>query len=163
MTHSSFMLDTTVFNQVREKGFDFHIFDGRQIFVLHVQLDELDNTPDPDRKAELVGRLISIAPASLVAETGVWGTSPWKGFKWSRTSEHSLYSKLLRCVREGDRRDRFEKQSRDARIGEAAIIAGLTLVTNDRILSAAVLKHGGKVMTLEEFSALPSLDSTDVG
>ena len=55
------------------------------------------------------------------------------------------------------------KQSRDAGVAETAIKAGLTLVTDDENLSRATAEHGGKVMSLAEFSALPPPEPTNDG
>jgi rRNA-processing protein FCF1 len=83
----------------------------------------------------------------------VWDDSKWDETKWP--SDDGLYEALLRRIRVLDKKNKPLNQSRDARIAETAIRAGLTLVTDDPRLSKATLEHGGKVLTLAQFSTLP--------
>jgi hypothetical protein len=154
MTHTLFMLDTTVFNHMKDKGVPIAVFLGRRMFATHVQLDELGRTPDPAKKAELLQIFAEIAPDRLATETSIWGDTNWDEGKWS--ADDGLYEKLLQRIRELDKKPRPLNQSRDARIAETAIKNGLTLITDDPRLRKAAVEHGGKVMTLAEFIELAS-------
>ncbi len=77
MTHAGFMLDTTVFNHIKQNRFSSAIFRGRKIFATHVQSDELGRTPDLITKAELLQIFTEIGPASLPTDTAVWEDSKW--------------------------------------------------------------------------------------
>jgi hypothetical protein len=159
MTHTGFMLDTTVFNHV--KRFPNAVFRGRKVFATHVQHDELGRAPDPIKKTHLLKTFTEIGPASLPTQTAVWGDTKWGKARWS--SKDGLYNKLLHRICVMDDKTIPMKQSSDARIAEAAIKAGLTLVTDDGNLSQATSEHGGKVMTLEQFVALPASDPAEGG
>ena len=69
-----------------------------------------------------------------------------------------MYDRLFARIKELDvakskkNRDPMN-QSRDARIAETAIKAGLKLVTNDRNLKEATTEAGGIVINFEEFCA----------
>ena len=122
MTHAGFMLDTTVFNHIKQKRFPSAVFRGRKIFATHVQPDELGRTPNLITKADLLQIFTEIGPASLATDTAVWGDSKWGKTKWS--SKDGLYRKLRRRIQELDGKTIPLKQSRDARIAETAIKAG---------------------------------------
>jgi hypothetical protein len=129
MNETGYMLDTTVFNHVKEKRFPSAAFLGRKICATHVQLDELGRTPDLTTKADLLQIFTDIAPASLATDTPVWDDSKWDETKWP--SDDGLYEALLRRIRVLDKKNKPLNQSRDARIAETAIRAGPTLVTDD--------------------------------
>src|SRR5262245_7353948 len=85
-------------------------------------------TPDPAKKAELLQIFSAIVPDGLATETSVWDDTNW-GRGGSGQREDGLYEKLLQCTGELGNKQRLLNQSRDARIAETAIKAGLTLVT----------------------------------
>lgn len=139
---SGFMFDTTVFNDIHSKKIDIRRFPKQfNYFITHVQFDELNKTPDKERKRKLLGIFKNIDKTKLPTESGVWGVSRWGEFKWGSERDKTL---------EQLRKDNL-RHTEDALIGETAIKQGLILVTDDEKLLKRVKALGGQAITLEDF------------
>ena len=115
------------------------------VFVTHVQFNELNDTPDPGKKAMLLQAFANVVPeesedsegGSIPTESAVWSFSEWGNAKWG--SADDLFEQLQRCVK-----------AKDALIGETAIRHDLVLVTEDRSFRKAMFSLGGKSMSWQE-------------
>lgn len=152
MNEAGYMLDTVVFNSVAKGRLAWVA--GHKVFTTHVQRDELMRTGDPVIKERLLAAFNEVDPTSLPTDTAIWGDSRWDEAKWS--SEDGMCERLLMRIVELDKasgkkpRDPLNP-SRDARIAETAIKAGLTLVTDDANLAQTTTEQGGHVINLVEF------------
>jgi hypothetical protein len=54
MPSDRYMLDTTEFNAVAKEDIALSTYAGLRVFATHVQLDELKNDPDEQRRAKLI-------------------------------------------------------------------------------------------------------------
>jgi rRNA-processing protein FCF1 len=155
MCHPGFMLDTNVFNcVVNDKSIALTVFKGRDVFVTHVQSDELNATRNNCRRQILREAFKRIKAASIPTDTAVFDESKWDQAKWS--ANDGVYDQLLARIKERDAAKHKKARdpmnpSRDARIAETAIKAGLTIVTNDCNLARAATEAGGRVISFEEF------------
>jgi hypothetical protein len=149
-----FILDTKVFNAVVDGELELSAFRGRTVYVAHTQLDELENTPNLERRRALLEVFKSIDAQELPTASMVWGVSRWSKSSWS---EGDLFRKLhdAVCAADASRKKKVgaENQIRDALLGETAIHRDVFLVTDDSGLREAVLAYGGKVVSLAEFCA----------
>ena len=154
MCFTGYMLDTHLFDRVAKGQIPFDVINGRKVFATHVQRDELGRTNDPQLRARLLKTFSEIDPILLVTDTSVFDNSKFDETKWS--AENGTYERLLTRITGLDsashKRSRDPlNQSRDARIAEAAMNAGLTLVTDDRNLLQATSEAGGRVVSLATF------------
>ncbi len=109
-----------------------------QVFLTHIQIDELNECPDNERRARLFNSMIEIKPTKIPTESFIIGVSRIGSAK---LSDGNLFNEL---------RNGNIKNTNDALIGETAIKNNLILVTNDIKFSRKVIKLGGKVMTTQE-------------
>jgi hypothetical protein len=150
------ILDTNIFNSVLDGTCKPDLFLKHEVFVTHIQKDELQATPDPHRRADLLATFANISSVSVPTKTAVWDDTPWDGSEWS--AEGGLYERILARITSLDstagKRKALINQSRDARIAEVAVANRIILVTNDRSLATATTEHGGQALTLPEFQKL---------
>ncbi len=137
----AYVVDTNIFNKLVDGVIamgDLPL-DG-QFMATHVQIDELNNTKDSERRAQLFLKFAEVGPTIAPTESFVWDVSRWDQGKWS---DGVLFEKL-----KGDL-DLLNKakpsNSRDALIAEVAIVNDCTLLTADLDLAEVTKKHGGKV------------------
>jgi hypothetical protein len=152
-TPSGYLFDTVVLNKIADGGLTpCHIGD-RRIFVTHLQQDELQNTPDPIRRAKLLAALESVGAQGIPTSSAVFDLSRFDLACWS--AEDGVYEALVTRIAELDKRARKRKrpgnQQCDALIAETAIKNNLVFVTDDRSLIVAIQELDGQVLTLEEF------------
>jgi len=155
MNKAGYMLDTVVFNSVAKGRLAWVA--GHEVFTTHVQRDELMRTSDFAIRDRLLEAFKVIDPTSLPTDTAIWDDSRWDEAKWS--SEDGMCERLLMRIVELDKESGKKPRdplnpSRDARIAETAIKAGLTLVTDDANLAQAATEQGGHAVNLAAFSKL---------
>jgi predicted nucleic acid-binding protein len=146
-----YMLDTTVFNHVLRDGVDTQALPAQgQLFVTHVQLNELQATKDPNKRTQLLA-VFAAAPSQRVpTESAMWSVSEWGEAKWG--TDDGLFEKMLEALnlRNGSK----QNNGRDILIGETAIRNEFCLVTDDADLSDVVRDFGGQSMRLQDFLAI---------
>ncbi len=154
MPVAGYMLDTNVFNSVRDGALALTVFEGLVVYTTHIQQNELNGTRDTFRKAELLKVFRAIDAVALPTESAVWGISEWGQAKWPEDDD--WLERLLQLVREYDKADGKKKSSentlRDALIAETAMKTGLVLVTNDGGLLKAVRTLGGTAIDTAELA-----------
>jgi len=150
---SSYILDTNIFNKLREGSLDRQALVGLTLIGTYVQRLELADTPQEDRRRELLKLYSEFVNAKVTPFTTRWG-DPW-GSSWSDSD--GLYDQLLSAVRKADKdlkkRKREQNQERDAQIAETAIKANLTLVTEDPGLRCVVEAYGGRAISFFELKS----------
>lgn len=135
------ILDSNIFDDLvaGQLELDFVENLNAEIFITHIQVDELNNCPDHEKRAKLFLHLTEVRPQKLATESFVVGTSRLGSAKLGD-------GEILEKLRNGNL-----KKTNDALIGETAIKNGLTLITNDKELKRNVNKLGGKALTIKEF------------
>ncbi len=92
-----YMLDTTVFNHVLRGGVDVRTLPARgQLFVTHVQLNELQATKDPDKRARLLAVFAEAPSQRVPTESAMWDVSEWGEANWGR--DDSLFENMLNAL-----------------------------------------------------------------
>ena len=123
---------------------------GFEYYISHIQVEELSNCPEADKRAKLSLIKTKIAPILIPTESFILGTSR---LGHARLGTGNIFNQITKTS------ENKEKFTNDALIGETAIKVGLTLVTNDSKLKNRVKAEGGKAISLEEFNSM--LDSLD--
>lgn len=157
------MFDTNVFDAILSEDISLDaIKEHYEIFVTHIQRDEIEAITKPDKQEKKIqllkyfkeldnqnlptessvletSRLGNAKLSKMPTESAVYGVSRWGEAKW--TSEESL----IEILRKGNL-----KHTEDALIGETAIKNNLILVTNDPRLMKKVISLGGKAITFDQ-------------
>jgi len=145
-----YLLDTNVFNRLAADPSLMVRLTGNDLFVIHTQRDELNDTPGHIQRAVLIKTLEVVEPAQRASASAVWDVSAWDESCWS-DDDGSTYEKLLAEIKARDKRSkRHIGQVRDSLTAETAIKEGLTLVTGDGVLREVTIAHGGRAITLDE-------------
>ncbi len=163
------MFDTNIFNHLRDDMADLTPFIGKAKFlVTHIQLDEINNTPDETRRASLLHLFEEITNNSIPTESFVlgasrlgqaklggdsviptesliWDVSRWDQAKWS--ADDNLYDPIRSKL---DDVKKKPNNIQDAVIAETAIKNGLTLVTHDSLLFRVVTEFGGACTNIHQ-------------
>ncbi len=121
-----YMFDSNVFDFLLEKGITPETVAAiGEIFITNVQLTEISNTPDQDRRMALQSLVDAVHPRRLPTLSGLWDDGlPWDDEAvWIDDLSPEFNSML------GDATKEFS--NRDPMIGDVAFANGLTLVTSD--------------------------------
>lgn len=159
--HKRLLLDTMVFNHLRDGKVDVSLFDGWTLCATHVQKEEIRETQNTLRRDELLKCFHDINPEVLRAETFAWGITGagWDQASWSKPD--GLFDEIKSAMEDEDRKDKRKRKRlldkpencfHDALTAEVAIRNNLTLITNDPSLRAIVPIFGGKVISLADLS-----------
>ena len=166
----TYMFDTNVFNYILDGKVDVVQLIGKaRFFATHVQLDEIKNTRNLERREQLLKVFedvmdTKVATESLVlgvsrlgeaklsgepivpTESAVWDISKWNQAKWS--SEDGYYEPLKRRLDQlnGSKFNNIH----DALIAETSIKNGFTLVTHDNDLFKVVTQFGGACANFQQ-------------
>lgn len=137
-----YVLDTNIFNRIVDGSIAFDdLPTDESLVATYVQIDEINNTKDTERRARLFLAFADVRPQIISTESFVWDVSRWDRSKWS---DGVLYQVLKNEI------DSLNKSKpnnvQDTLIGEVAIVNGCTLLTTDNDLATVVRKHGGKVI-----------------
>jgi hypothetical protein len=146
-----YMLDTTEFNAVAKGKLAVGVIAGQRLFATHVQLDELDQTPNEEIRARLRAAFEVVAAESLPTESMVWDVSRWGQAKWP--GKDSAFEAMRARLQELDKSgpNRNLNQHRDILIAETAIKNGFVLVSRDARLRTVTTEFGGRAIDREEF------------
>lgn len=136
------ILDTNIFNRLLDGQIAIAQLPLGQYVATHIQLDEIERTPDPERRAELHAQFASIIDEVTPTESFVLDFSR---LDMARLGDAVVFEQL-RDTLSAAAPQRFTANTNDALIGEAAINNGYTLVTADRELASIVRRLGGDVI-----------------
>lgn len=143
-----YILDTNIFNRALDGQFDLGVLkSGVELFATHIELNELENTKNPERRAALLEVFRIAGPEQIPTESAVWGISEWGAAKW--TSDDNLYQPIVNALNE--KNGGKPNNAHDALIAETAIRNRLILVTEDGDLSEIASMYGAEVLGIEAF------------
>ncbi len=132
------ILDSNVFDDLINGTLDLKILQNRSVFITHVQVDEINECSDKEKRARLFNFMTEIRPEKIATESFIIGFSRLGS---ARLGDGDLIEKL--------RGDNMQKTN-DALIGETAIKNNLTLITNDKKFKKKVIELGGNALTVDE-------------
>lgn len=157
---NGFMFDTVIFNKILDVEISLDSLPKNFKYVVtHIQYDELNKTPNEDRRKKLLDIFFKIYSKEISTESTLLGTSI---LGKSKLSNNSLCEKIKLML---DRKQNKESNKNDALIAETAIKNGLILVTNDRDLAEVTQKYEGEAINLEDFLSenYRKLKETEIG
>jgi len=137
-----YVVDTNIFNKLVDGAILAKDLPSDDSYIAtHVQIDEINNTKDSERRAVLFLVFAEVRPRIVPTESFVFDVSRWDQGKWS---DGVLFEKLKKAL------DTLNKSksnnAKDILIAEVAIVNGYTLLTADRDLAKVVQNHGGQVV-----------------
>lgn len=137
----SYVLDTNIFNKLLDgKILIENLPTDASFIATHVQIDEINNTRNSERKSQLLLKFAEVCPEMLPTESCVWDISHWDNAKFS---DGVLYEKLKQ---ELDALNNSKlNNSKDILIAEVAIVNDFTLLTADKHLAHIMVNNGYKV------------------
>lgn len=138
----SYVVDTNIFNKLVDGTINVGDLPSDGPFIAtHIQIDELNNTKDSERRARLFLMFAEVRPEIVPTESFVWDVSRWDHGKWS---DGVLFERLKQDL------DALNKSksnnAQDVLIAEVAIVNSFTLLTSDQHLAQVVKDLGGKVV-----------------
>lgn len=138
----SYVFDTNIFNKLVDGTINVNDLPSDGPFIAtHIQIDEINNTKDSERRARLFLMFAEVRPAIVPTESFVFDVSRWDHGKWS---DGVLFEKLKQDL---DALNKSKSNNiQDVLIAEVAIVNRFTLLTSDRDLAQVVETHGGKVV-----------------
>lgn len=155
MSGDSFISNSGKKETVEKYIFDTNIFDDMvdgklelsdivnckkvEIYVTHIQIDEINKCSDVDRRARLNIFMVKIRPILISTSSCAFDVSR---FDESKFGDGIIFNK----IKKGN-----INQVEDALIGETAIKEEIVLVTNDKRLKNIVIKLGGDAIFLDDF------------
>jgi predicted nucleic acid-binding protein len=132
------ILDSNVFDDLVNGKLDSKIVESKDVYITHIQVDELNECTDKEKRARLFNSLTEIQPHKVPTESFVIGTSRIGSAKIGDGN-------LIEELRMGN-----HKKTNDALIGETALKNNLTLITNDKKFKNKVIELGGNSLTVDE-------------
>jgi predicted nucleic acid-binding protein len=145
------MLDTTLFNDVLRGEVSAASFADLRLLVTGIQPDELGNTNNAEKRANLLAVYRTLNPEVTLASSFAFDIEG-AGLDQANWNDGSgNYEKMLDRLRELDGKNRWLNQERDILIAETAIKNGATLVSNDARLRQVVSEFGGRAIDHLEF------------
>ncbi len=140
---SGYIFDTNIFNRILDGQFDLNSISGEvKLFATHIELDEIRNTRNCERRSQLLSVFEAIDSKKIPTESAVWDVSNWDEAKW--TVDDNLYEPIVKALdaKNGGKGNNVQ----DALIAETAIRNNLTLVTEDGDLAIIARGNGGNVI-----------------
>ena len=148
---NNYMLDTTFFNHILDAGFSLSSLPSLgQTIVTHIQLDEIRDTKNADRRGELLHIFSNVKSRKVATEKFVLGFSSLGNAKLS--NDVALYESLLKNLNDKNRNKL--NNIKDILIAETAIKNKYTLVTDDSDLTEVVQNAGGDVIPTSKYLSL---------
>jgi len=145
---SGYMLDTTVFNHLVEGCIALQRVPSDQlIYVTHVQLNEIQRTPDAVKLQSLLAVFTAIDSAQIPTSSAIWNISEYGNAEYG--TPDGLFQSLLANL--NGRNKSKKNNAKDILIAETAIRHNLILVTDDHDLSDVVCEAGGNAIGLSQF------------
>jgi hypothetical protein len=137
----TYVVDTNIFNKLVDGLIGIEDLPSNGPYLAtHIQIDEINNTKDSDRRALLFLKFAELRPQVIPTESFVWDVSRWDQGKWSDGVLFEALKHDLDVLNKSK-----SNNARDILIAEVAITNGYTLVTADRDLADIAKKHGCKV------------------
>jgi predicted nucleic acid-binding protein len=132
-----YVVDTNIINWLVDGAIQPEVLPEEGEFVAtHVQVDELNDTPDRERRAQLFLRFTATVDDVVPTESMVVGISR---VGLSKVSDGGLYYSIKGAL---DKKRTKLNNAQDALIAEVAIKNNYVLLTADRDLSEVAKDHG---------------------
>lgn len=146
-----FMLDTVIFNRLLANPDKLERLLKFKLYATHVQLDELSQTPQKQKKKQLIGVFEKVDAETLPTTSAAWDVSDWDQAGWGNSD--GLYETLLNTLEIADKNAKKKHRDpknrhRDVLIAETAIRHNLTVLTEDKTLLQTIEKCGGNASSL---------------
>jgi rRNA-processing protein FCF1 len=138
-----YIVDTNIFNKLVDGLLDPADLPMKGSFVaIHLQVDEINNTKDSERRARLFLTFAEMAPEVVPSESFVIGVSRIGHAKtgWNGPSMYDEIKARLDALNGGKRNNII-----DALIAEAAIVNNYVLITSDFHLAEVAKSLGAQV------------------
>lgn len=142
----NYMLDTNVYDYILDNCVDIlRIKSKGHLFITDVQISEIRNIKNSERRTSLLNLIESINPSKLIIESGIWIDDLYwdDGQPWIDIINKDCNSLLGNSQR--------NKPWKDALIGEVSKVKDLILVTNDKDFKNRAISIGIKTCYLDEF------------
>jgi hypothetical protein len=145
-----FMLDTSAINRIHDGlGCEWSL--RGPLYVTDIQLQEIAQTRNPERRDSLLGAFLSLRP-TIIRPSGLSFVPEYFGFSSYCDASFTLYDedyprpvgRMMPYIAAA-LGSHVEKQFRDALIAEATLVSELTLVTADRKLAKVAGSFGARV------------------
>lgn len=135
------IFDSNVFDEFISGVLDINFIKEKkwEVYITHIQIDEINNCGNSERRALLFNFMLEIRPFKSPTESFIIGTSRIGSAKLSGNDD--IFEKL---------KAENPKHINDALIGETAIKNDLILITNDLKLKKKVIELGGNSLTVDE-------------
>ena len=138
------MLDTSAINRIHDAGECEWLLRG-PLYVTEIQLQEIAQTHDPDRRASLLATFMSLRPTVVRPQGRVFNPEFFGGGFTLDDEDYSLSLGRVMPLIAASMGSRVEKYFPDALIAEATLTSNLTLVTADRRLARVGRSFGTRV------------------
>jgi rRNA-processing protein FCF1 len=136
------VVDTNIFNKLVDGSLrPEDLPHGAEFVATHVQVDELNNTSNNERRARLFLKFAELALQLVPTESAVWDTSRWDHAKWGDGVTYQALKNELDAVNGGK-----VNNVSDALIAEVAMVNKFVLLTSDYHLAEVAKKHGANVV-----------------
>lgn len=137
-----YMLDTNVFDYIVDEDLKMDVADAVELFVTNVQVSEIKNVPDDDRRMRLQRALKSLPHTELVVSSPFWEDAlHWNDDAVWQDEPSSEYE-VIRGK---------SNANRDSLIVEKANSSDMVLVTSDRRCGKSANRVGVKVLSAADF------------
>jgi len=155
---TKFMFDTNIFNRILDKKLEVPENCNCEYYVTHIQRDEIMETPEKERREQLL-RIFKLVPKEPIpTEVFVLGISCLGSAKLTSAEDGKLYDEMLRKLKELDRKSgkkkRPENQKRDVLILLTCLKNNITLVTEDGNLRKLAYEYNVEALSLEQFQQI---------
>lgn len=147
-------LDTVIYNRAIEyPDFGDHLRRACQeghikLVSTHVQRGQLEATPDPTKRYELLSFFDSVSGGLTPTSAAVWDVSKWDQAEWPTDERIELFTRVL-----GETSPANSRHAKDALLAVTAFAKADMFVTADagllRRTRKAVLECGSKLSVLE--------------
>jgi predicted nucleic acid-binding protein len=136
-----YVVDTNIINRLVDGQLaSANLPSDGNFIATHIQRDELEKTPDEQRRAQLRAKFKEAIDREVLTEATVIGVSR---IGLAKISDGKRYSSLRDAL--SSRNKAKSNNTQDALIAEVAIEHGWVLLTADRDLAEVAKKHGCKL------------------
>lgn len=138
------MFDTNIFNEILKGKWDLSSLGNSKesFWATHVQEGEINNTPDPVKKEQLL-KIFKMVSNQTSTSSAVWGRSLWGRSEFPK-DRGELFNQIKADL---DRKNKNKKNNtEDALIADTSIKKNFSLVTHDSDLFYVVTKLKGKAL-----------------
>lgn len=139
MPSNKYVLDTNIFNRILDGRLSINdLPSGAEFFATHVQIEEINQTNDTERRALLFLIFAEIRPSIVSTESFALGVSRIGHAKISKRDNLAKLVQMDLDTLNGGKANNIK----DALIAEVAAVHECVLLTADHHLAQVAKKHG---------------------